>query len=196
MSLINLSKDVISSISTSVTNNTSIERSDSELFLIAYKEYKLHNKATRPHITKLLNEQVALYTKSNNVRNTLKRVFKLAYDYIDMRVICKFDSLEYTNISKLVKLFKYIDKHIPDKSNELRDTIASIYEEGISSYRYNNTLESTITELKEEYKLKEQEDEFVFVDVYNLVQSNINKMTDEQLLKLIELAQRNLSNVA
>jgi len=191
--MIKLSKEVVSILATSVTNNSQVERSDKELFLLAYKEYKATAKGSRGHITNLLNIEVGKLTKSTNVQNTIKKVFKLAFNYVDMQVVCKFDNLEYSNIAGLVKLFKYVDKHVEDKATELRDSVKGLYEDDMSPHRYNNVVANKITELKEEYKLKEQEGEFVFQDVYNMVQASITKMTDEQLHKLIELAERNLT---
>ena len=191
--MIKLSNNIVACIATSVTNNSGVERSDKDLFLEAYKEYKGVSKKSRGQITKLLNEHTKVVTKSVNVQNTLKRVYKLAFNYLDMQIICKFDNLEYTNVSNLVKLFKYVDKHLEDKSKELREEVFSVYDSDMSPYRYNNAMSEKITALKEEYKLKEQEGEFVFIDMFNMVQQNITKMTNGQLLKLIELAERNIT---
>ena len=190
--MIKLSDKLVQVLATSVTNNSSVELSDSKLFLLAYKEYKGTTKGQRGHITNLLNVEVTKLTKSANVQATLKKVFKLAADYVEMQVITKFDILEYSNIAGLVKLFKYVDKHVEDKSSELRESIKSLYEDNMSPHRYNNLVASKITELKEEYKLKEQEGEFVFVDVFNLVQSSVTKITQEQLHKMLELVERHI----
>ena len=193
---IKLNQSTISAIVTSVTNNSSVELSDKELFLLAYKEYKAVKKGQRGHVTNLLNVQVRTVTKSNNVANTLKKVFKLANNYVDMQVICKFDKLEYTNISNLVKLFKYVDLHISDKSSELREKIKAIHTDDMSSHRYNNAVSNAVSELKEEYKLKDTEDGFVFKDMYSLVQDSVSKMTQEQLHSMLELIERNIVEAA
>ena len=201
---IKLNQSTISAIVTSVTNNSSVELSDKELFLLAYKEYKAVKKGQRGHVTNLLNVQVRTVTKSNNVANTLKKVFKLANNYVDMQVICKFDKLEYTNISNLVKLFKYVDNNedmlieqgILTSASELREKIKAIHTDDMSSYRYNNAVSNTISELKEEYKLKDTEDGFVFKDMYSLVQDSVSKMTQEQLHSMLELIERNIVEVA
>ena len=194
--MLELNPITVASISVVTNQKETSELSDKELFLSAYSEYKAVSKKTRPAITGLLNKAVESSTPSINVQGALKRVFKIAYNYVDMSVICKFDNLEYSNIAGLVKLFKYVDKHMEDKSSELRGIIKEVYESDMSPHRYNNAISSKITELKEEYKLKEQEDEFVFIDLYNMVQNSISKMTNEQLSKLIELARRNLKEVA
>jgi len=191
--MIKLKDSTISAIHTSVSNASSMERSDSATFLLAYKEYKGVLKGSRGHITNLLNVNVGIVTQSTNIKTAMTKVFKLAQAYVDMSIVCKFDNLEYTNISNLVKLFKYVDKHLSDKSVDLREEIKGVYEANMSPHRYNNLISSKITALKEEYKLKEQEEEFIFSDMFNMVQANINKMTNEQLLKMQELIVRNLT---
>lgn len=183
---------MVASIATSTATSVTQERTDKDLFLLAYKEYKSVPKKSRGQISNLLHKQVETLTKSLNVQNTLKKVFKLAYNYVDMQVVCKFDNLEYTNISNLVKLFKYVDKHLSGKSAVLREQIKTVYEEGMSPYRYNNAISTMITSLKEEYRLKEQEGEFKFVDVFNMVQQSVSKMTPEQLHKLKDLVEMSL----
>ncbi len=194
--MLKLNPITVASINIVTEQKETSELSDKELFLSAYNEYKAVSKKTRPAITGLLNKAVESSTPSTNVQGALKRVFKMAFNYVDMSVICKFDNLEYSNIAGLVKLFKYVDKHMEDKSSELRDIIKEVYESDMSPHRYNNAISSKITELKEEYKLKEQEDEFVFIDMYNMVEGNIGKMNNEQLLKLQELIVSNLQEVA
>ena len=192
---IKLSQGTISAIIKSVTNNSGVELSDKELFLLAYNEYKVVPKAQRGHVTNLLNVQVRLVTKSDNIANTLKKVFKLAQNYVEMQVICKFDKLEYTNINNLVKLFKYVDNNVADKAKELREDIKSIHTDDMSIHRYNNAISAAIVELKEEYKLKDTEDGFVFKDMYALVQNSVSKMTQEQLHQMLKLIERNLLTV-
>ena len=196
--MIKLSKEIVATLATSVTNNSSVERSDKELFLSAYKEYKGTTKAQRGHITNLLNVEVTKLTKSINVQNTLKRVFKLAHNYIDMQIICKFDNLEYTNISKLVKLFKYVDKNITDKSTELREDIFKLYEPNMSPHRYNNIVADKITELKEQYKLKEVDGEYKvlsFNDMYHTIEKSLEAYDEAQVDKLMQLLQDRLDIV-
>lgn len=192
---ITLSKEVVAILATSVTTNSTVERSDKDLFLLAFKEYKKTSKAQRGHITNLLNVEVGKLTKSTNVQNTLKRVFKLAFNYVDMKVIVKFDNLEYTNISNLVKLFKYVDKHLEDKSKELRATFAELYEDDMSPHRYNNVVASKIVELKEEYKLKEQEGEFVFTEALDTIKGMLTNMNEAQVLELLAVVQAKYDRV-
>jgi len=194
--MIKLSTLTEASLSISSEAHSALQWSDKALFEYIYQDYKSVSKGSRGRITTLLNQVIASNTESTNVQNALKKVCKVAFNYVDMQVITKFDGLEYDNIDKLVKLFKYVDKHITDKSKELRDKVKEVHEQGMSPYRYNNNMSSLITSLKEEYKLKEQEDEFVFIDMFNMIQQNITKMTDEQLTKLIELAQRNMTQEA
>lgn len=179
-----LSNEIKQAITTSVTSNSTVERSDKELFLLAYKEYKAQPAKSRGHITSLMNKEVEVVTKSINVQNTLKRVFKLAFNYVDMQVVCKFDNLEYSNIANLVKLFKYVDKNVSDSSKTLREEVKALYKEDMSPYRYNNVVAEKITQLKEKYKLVDTEGEFVFKDFVNTFKGAMSRMTDEQLLEI------------
>lgn len=182
--MVKLSKEVTTALRKTVKSQDKLEVSDKDTFILVYKEYKAVPKTKRSEITDALKEATAKVTESENTRKLYSRMFKLAYDYVDMKVICQFEDLEYTNISNLVKLFKYVDKHIKDKSKELRAKVMSVKEENMSPYRYNNNMSTLITTLKEEYKLKEQEGEFIFQDVFNMVQKSVLKMTDEQLESL------------
>jgi len=184
-----LNNKTLQLLAVSITNKMNLEVSDKDVFVAVYEEYKAVKKVGRGHVTMLLNQRVAEITKSSNVRRAFSRDFKLAFNYVDMMVICKFDNLEYTNIAGLVKLFKYVDKNLSEKSKELRETIMGLYEDNMSPHRYNNVVADKLVQLKEEYKLKEQEDEFVFIDVVNYMKSSITHMSKEQLLEVLSLVE-------
>ena len=190
--MIKLNPLTVQAISISTEQHSTLQWSDKALFEYVYADYKAVAKGSRGKVTELLMKLVATQTESTNVQKSMRGVFKVAQDYCDMKVIANFSNLEYSNVSNLVKLFKYVDKHLKDKSNELREGVKALYEDGMSPHRYNNVVALHITKLKEEYKLKEQEGAFVFQDVFNMVQASVTKMTNEQLRSLIALAERNI----
>ena len=177
------------SLSISSEQHSTLEWSDKALFENIYKDYKAVAKKSRGQVTSLLNKAIEGNTASTNVQNALKRVAKVAFNYVDMKVICNFDKLEYTNINNLVKLFKYVDKNLEDKSSELRAKVHSVYDSSMSSHRYNNNMAELITQLKEEYKLSEVEGEFVLKDYFALVKAGFSKLTNAQLLELLGMVQ-------
>ena len=186
MSILVLSTADKQLIGKAVAGHMDSEVSDKDLFLFAYKAYKSVNKKQRGSITGILNKEVERVTKSTNVGNTIKRVFKMAFNYLDMAVICNFDKLEYTNISNLVKLFKYVDKHQSEESINLRQEIKDVLSEGVSDLRYNNNMANTITNLKEKYKLVETDGEFKVAEYMNIVKSGISKLNEAELLELMD----------
>lgn len=179
-------------IARAVTNATGSELSDKELFIFAYNQYKKVEVKQRGSVTAVLNKEVEILTKSSNIQATFKRLFKLAFNYVDMQVVCKFDNLEYTNIANLVKLFKYVDTNedslIADgklvSSKQLREEVKAIYSSDMSPHRYNNLVADKITQLKEKYKLVDTEGVFVFKDFVNTFKGAMSRMTDEQLLEI------------
>ena len=187
--MIKLSLITESALSISTEAHSALQWSDKALFELIYKDYKAVAKGSRGKVTELINTIIAGNTESTNVQRALKAVAKTAFNYVDMRVITNFDGLEYTNINKLVKLFKYVDKHIPDKSNELRTTVHDVYDSSMSSHRYNNNMAELITQLKEEYKLSEVEGEFILKDYFSLVKAGFSKLTNAQLLELLGMVQ-------
>ena len=193
--MIKLNPLTMSSITISSEQHNTLEWSDKALFEYMYTDYKAVKKGSRGQVTKLLNDAIVLANASTNVQNALKKVAKLAFNYVDMQVITKFDGLEYSNINALVKLFKYVDKHMIEKSEELRDKVKGVYSTDMSSHRYNNTMSELITKLKEEYKLKEQEGEFVLVDYMEYVKTNITNLTKEQLLALMDIVSEQVDKV-
>ncbi len=183
------------SIKISGEAHSKLQWSDKALFDLMYKDYKSVDKKSRGQVTLLLNKAICDNNASTNVQNALKIISKMAFNYVDMQVIARFDGLEYSNIAGLVKLFKYVDKHIEDKSKELRETIKGLYESDMSSHRYNNVVASKIVELKEEYKLKDTEDEFIVLDFFDTVSTNMSKMTDEDVLKLLDIVQSRVDRI-
>ena len=193
--MIKINPLTMSSITISSEQHNTLEWSDKALFEYMYVDYKAVKKGSRGQVTKLLNDTIVLANASTNVQNALKKVAKLAFNYVDMQVIAKFDGLEYSNIANLVKLFKYVDKNLSDKSDKLRQEVKEVYKQGLSDYAYNNLMYTKITKLKEEYKLKEQEGEFVLVDYMEYVKTNITNLTKEQLLALMDIVSEQVDKV-
>ncbi len=178
--------------------HSSLQWSDKTLFENIYTDYKAVTKGARGKVTELLNLAIQSNTESTNVQQALKKVARVAFNYVDMQVIAKFDGLEYSNIEKLVKLFKYVDKHMEDKSTELRQTIRDVYKDDMSPHRYNNDMADVIAGLKEQYKLSEVEGEYKvleFNDMLHTVEKSVDTYSEAQIDKLMEVLQARLDVV-
>ena len=79
--------------------HSSLQWSDKALFEYIYTDYKAVTKGARGKVTELLNLAIQSNTESTNVQGALKKVARVAFNYVDMQVIAKFDGLEYTNIA-------------------------------------------------------------------------------------------------
>jgi len=176
-----------------------LELSKSEVFSSSYELFKGSKKVDRDSILKSLKQVVTEATKISTTRAYYTRIFSLARDYVDYNVFINLEVLHYETVAKVVKIIKYLKKNDTISNAELKEikeSIVSVWVDGLGAYSYNNLMDNKVHELKEEYKLKEQEDEFVFIDMYNMVEGNIGKMNNEQLLKLQELIVSNLQEVA
>jgi len=178
-----------SALSISSEAHSALQWSDKALFEYIYTDYKAVAKGSRGKVTQLINLAIGTNTASENVQNALKRVAKTAFNYVDMKVICNFDGLEYTNINNLVKLFKWVDKNRPEKSNELRTTVHNVYDKTMTPHRYNNNMVELITQLKEEYKLSDTEGEFIVLDYFSAVSAGLSHLCQDDVVKLLEMVQ-------
>ena len=191
--MIKLSPLTMSSIEIGAKAHNGIEWSDKALFEYIYKDYKSVDKGSRGQVSKLINTHIELTTKSINVQNALKRVARLAFNYVDMQVICKFDSVEYSNIRALVVILKHIDKNFPESSKLVRNGIKSLYETGMSTHRYNGVIVEHIKQLKAKYKVNITDDDKVIEVNYESVASSVSKLSVDDKLKLLEMLQVELA---
>lgn len=191
--MIKLSPLTMSSIEIGAKAHNGIEWSDKALFEYIYKDYKSVDKGSRGQVSKLINTHIELTTKSINVQNALKRVARLAFNYVDMQVICKFDSVEYSNIRALVVILKHIDKNFTESSKLVRNGIKSLYETGMSTHRYNGVIVEHIKQLKAKYKVNITDDDKVIEVNYESVASSVSKLSVDDKLKLLEMLQVELA---
>ena len=180
-----LSKEVIKTIKGAITAEDKAQKSDADLFKVALVVIK---EASKPKEAKeALNKAISDNTASLVIERAKKSIVATAYAYKELKVLTKFDYLQYENIKGVVRVLKGVQKFYPEDIKAVLSGIGGVYKEGYSDYRYNNLMIEHLDSLKEKYNFKEVEGDFKVGSFFEMVKSALPKLTEEQRKELLAL---------
>jgi hypothetical protein len=193
--IISLTTEQKQAVSKAVSNVTNAEHSDMTVFIDAWNFYKGVDKKQYGAVTKILKDEVSKSTKSKNIKTYFTKIFKTAQQWRELGVIMKFDKLEYTNVSHIVKLLVFLSKSDEFKK-ELTPTLEAfkaVWVDGMGEFSYNNKVADLVTNFKQTYKVVDVDGEYRTLETK--MKSMVGKLSREQLTHLLDMVSDQLDKV-
>lgn len=137
------------------TTHTTAEGANKEEFT-QVKEL-LKNKKKRAEVAKELKKVSEDAIKLDSMRREFKKLVNnvVAYYNIPPHSV-NYTEVNYDNLKRVIKLSKYVEKHYDSDYRKL-SPLTTVWEKGMSSYRYNNGLEQAAKELVDSLRVTKKE---------------------------------------
>jgi len=123
-----------------------------DLFKMFYDEIKLHKEIKDTKRVKLLvTASIENNQKDNSITKSIMDIYSLTEKYVELKIVMKFDNIQYYNIKNIVSLLKKIKTE--KTKNNVIEQFYNLYDKKYSEYKYNNDIEELYTKLNNKYTI-------------------------------------------
>ena len=123
-----------------------------DLFKMFYDEIKLHKDIKDTKRVKLLvTASIENNQKDNSITKSIMGIYSLTEKYVELKIVMKFDNIQYYNIKNIVSLLKKIKTE--KTRNNVIEQFYNLYDKKYSEYKYNNDIEELYIKLNNKYTI-------------------------------------------